>query len=204
MDVVRVVRDRLKAYLDVELASEGVSVMAEWPAGATLPERAVSLVVADEASPEVRYWPPCEFNVIVPADPENPTGRTQYSYGAFKVPLQMDVWTRYPDVRTSLVDRLDRALHRHPNATLANDTWPRLGRWPELALRVSDLPGCVLFYRLGAVPVPSEGSLQAQEGEYRATFTGHVDGLLTTEESVAILRRFSVSLDGETYTLEGS
>lgn len=210
IDVVSAARTRLKAYLDAEFAADVAPpvVLDRWPnANASLPERAVSLVVAEGAVPEVRYWPPAEFNLVLPADPTAATGTVQYSYGKFKLPLQLDVWAQHDAVRTQLAQRLQDLLHRHPYETLtpAPDSWPRLRRWPELALRETSLPGFVLYYRFPDLFVPQESGEAAQGEEYRLTLTGTVEGLLTTEEAVAILRNLSVTLNDETlFTLPGA
>lgn len=206
IDITRAARSRLKTYLAAEyaLASQAVVVSEEWPnPNAELPERAVTVVIAEGAVPEVVYWPPAEFNLIV-ASPGATTGTTQYSYGKFKLPIQLDVWARYSDALSQLAALTQGLLHRHPNETLANDTWPRLHRWPELVLREVSLPGFLLYYRFPDLFVPQESGMAAQGEEYRLTLTGTVEGLLTTEEAVAVLRNLSVTLsDDDPFTIPG-
>jgi len=201
VEVVEVVRAQLKAYLETELAarlpSAPVRVFGEFPGpDVELPERAVSIALPDAAEVATRYWPPEPFE-LTPDSPGSVGGRVQYSFGQFELPVQLDVWTRYPAQRAEVARALRAALFRHPNETLANDSWPRLGAWPELVLPPpAELPGVLVFYRFDEINPPIESSSSSEEGEYRLRLPGTVQGYLTAEEAVSILRTFTLDQGG--------
>lgn len=201
VDVVSVVRAQLKAYLEAELLlrlpSAPCSVLDDFPApGVTLPERAVSITLPEAVEVSTRYWPPEPFE-LVPDAPGSSTGRVRYSFGQFELPLQLDVWTRYRAQQVEVVNALRGALHRHPNETLHNDLWPRLGAWPEVVLPPpAELPGVMVFYRVPEVSPPITTGSSTQEGEFRVIMPGTVQGYLTSEEAVSILRTFTLDQGG--------
>lgn len=201
VDVVSLLRAQLKGYLETELAARmaGVEVVVfdDFPApGVKLPERALSIAFPDGAEVSTRYWPPDVFELI-PDAPGSTTGRVQYSYGQFSIPVQLDVWARYRDAQVELSRFLNAALYRHPNETLHNDTWPRLGSWPELVLPPpAGLPGVLVFWRFDELNLPITTGSSTQEGEFRVIVPGVVEGYLTSEEAVSLLRTFTLDQGG--------
>lgn len=203
----------LRTVLPGLLPAFPVVVREEFPGPSEeLPERCVSVVCVD-APPEVRFWPPLEWDPPVPVAPGSPTGTVRYSWGRFTVGLQLDVWARYPAALRELVAVLDDALHRHPQVTLpGGDGWPRPSRWHELTLAAGTLPGAVVYYRFPPGQPPTETGEAAQAAEHRVTWAGTAQGLLTTEESCAILRTFtltetvgeSAARPPDTFTLTGT
>lgn len=207
VDVVGVVRATLKAYLEAEfplrLTSAPVVVFDDFPApGVELPERAVSIALPDAGEVLTRYWPPEPFE-LTPDAPGSLTGRVVYSFGEFELPVQVDVWTRYRTHQREVVEALRGATHRHPNETLAFDSWPRLGAWPEVVLPPPvELPGVYLYVRLPEINPPAVSGGSTQEGEFRVIIPGVVQGYLTSEEAVSILREFTLDQGGgDTSTL---
>lgn len=201
IDVVSILRAQLRAYLEAEAASRlpstPVVVFEDFPApGVKLPERALSIAFPEGAEVATRYWPPEPFE-LTPDAPGSTSGRVQYSFGQFSIPVQLDVWTRYRDAQVELARFLGAALFRHPNETLHNDTWPRLGAWPELVLPPPEgLPGVLVFWRFPRVGLPITTGSSSQEGEFRAIVSGDVEGYLTSEEAVSILRSFTLDQGG--------
>lgn len=215
-DVVADVRSTLATYLRTELATrlgaaKPVTVMEEWPDPRhDLPERAVT-VLAPEQEPDIKFHPPVEWEPPTPSAPGSPTGTVRYSWGRFGVAVQIDLWAHFPDALRELVAACDDALHRHPQLTLpGGDGKPRPGRWHELALAAATLPGAVVYYRLAPAQPPIESVSTSQAREYRMTWTGSAQGLLTTEESCSILRSVTVTQTvgesddrpAETFTVE--
>lgn len=196
--VLDAVRTLLGTYLTAEFAAgdDDVVVLTEWPnPAAALPPKCVCITVAEGTEALVKFWPPAEFRLIPDAGDAPISGRVQYTYGKFTLPMQLDAWAQYPAQRSVLAGRLLKLLFRHPNETLHNDTWPRLGAWHELVLRDESLPGFLVYYRFNAVPVPVDGGRTSQEGEYRLLFTGTAEGFFTSEEAVALMRTLTIQLD---------
>lgn len=187
-------RDTVLGLPAVMPADKPVTVFDEWPSPQeALPERAVSIVVAEQMT-DVRYWSPQVFE-LTPDAPGAVTGRVRYSHGRFKVAVQLDVWAVYPDARSELVRALNTVLHRHPQVTLpGGDGYARPGHWHELVRLAGDLPGGLLAYRFPDVPSFLDDGGSAQGGEYRALFQGSVYGVLTTEEAAGILRTITLDL----------
>lgn len=202
LDVIALARVRLKQYLDAEYAAEDppndTVVREVWPdANETLERRTVTIVIP-EARATTRYWDPEPFAQSPnTADLTGMTVLADYSYGSFKLPIQVDVWANYPNVRDEMVARLMELLFRHPSETLGTDTHPRLRAWPELALQVDlepEAPGFIAYYRFDDIPMPVEGQEEVQGGEHRAVLQGTVEGLLTSREVVAVMRELDVLL----------
>lgn len=202
LDVIALARKRLKDYLDAEYAAEtpaNETVVREvWPdASETLEAKTVTIVVP-EARATTRYWDPEVFEQVPnPGDPSNLTALANYSYGSFKLPIQVDVWAHYPTTRDEMVSRLMELLFRHPADTLGTDAHPRLRAWPELALKVDlepDAPGFIAYFRFDDIPMPVEGQEEVQGGEHRAVLQGTVEGLLTSREVVAVMQELDVML----------
>lgn len=216
-DLIQKTRARLAAWIAAEMPTvlgDTVVVREDFPApNEELAERTVT-VLAVEQAPEVRYWPATEFEVTPHdlSDPDDHAATVKYSYGSFKCYLQVDVWARYPDVRSRMLAALDDVLHRQL-AVPGGPDWPQPTRWHELALEVDGLPGVVVYFRFDPGQPPIDIGTTAQAAEYRASWTGTAQGLLTTEEACNIIRQIVIDMrvveippprvsDSETVTLE--
>lgn len=203
-DVLEDVRLTLAAYLrDPTLglqvaygdpATKAVTILDDWPnPRATLPDRAVSVVVPDQP-PDVRYWSPAVFELTEDA-PASVTGRVKYSFGRFKVAMQLDVFAKYRPDRRDLLAALNPVLHRHPQVTLpGGDGYARPARWHELSRLSIGLPGALIVYRFDDVQVLPDDGGTTQSSEFRATLMGSAWGLLTTEEACGILRAINLGM----------
>lgn len=195
------VRATLAAYLadatlglDAALTPDlrGVKLLNAWPNPRTKLEARTVAVVVPEQVADVRYWSPAVFDLTEDA-PGAVTGRVRYSFGRFKVSLQLDVWAAYEAQRKALVAALNTVLHRHPAVTMpGGDGYARPGRWHELIRPATDLPGSLIVYRFNDVPSYLDSGASSPSGEFRATLTGEAYGVLTTEEAAGILRSITL------------
>lgn len=192
MDITSVVRAALASYLRTALPGvlAGVEVSEVWPTpGKPLPALAVTVLVAGD--PEVRFHPPRIYRAIPGVAPN---GTVRYSYGRANVPLQLDAWATFGPTLSTLTTALEAVLHRAPGETLSAPTAPRLRRRGGLVLEPAALLGAPCAFRFQAAPTPAESSDTAQQGEWRATWSGSAETWIVSEEQLALLQSIAVQV----------
>jgi hypothetical protein len=182
---------------DRSLPQERVVVNAGWPAsGATLPDRAVSVVMAG-----ARQEAHLTEEVVKRTDiPNTNQAVFEWSMKAITQPIQLDIWAKYPAARNLICDDLDTILHRGPAYTLGvGGIHLRDGvlvRLPD----VSGHTGIVDYTTLNG-PRAIDDSDAVQSNEARSLISAELDVILTVKATSAKLAvvKLKGALNGAPY-----
>jgi hypothetical protein len=168
---------------DRGLPEERVVVNAGWPAvGQNLPPRAVSVVMAG-----TRQAIHLTEEVVSRSDvPNTNTAEFEFSVKLCTQPVQLDIWAKYPAVRSQLCDDLDTILTRGPAYTLGiGSVLIRDGVLLDLPT-ASGHVGRVDYTTLNG-PRCIDDSNATQAAEARAIISAELDVVLTVKATTAKL-----------------
>lgn len=110
----------LGAYLENQLAIEGLVVRDEWPAQGDLPPKMITVIPVGKPQDERLQEVLAGSEELDPDDPKAATDRL-YSYRvkARTQPFQLDVWATFEGDRQEIVDALDSAFQQGTAITLS-------------------------------------------------------------------------------------
>lgn len=192
--VKQALREALAGYLSAQLAASHPSLVVSqsWPTpGAPLPPEA--LTVLSPGQPQAEYHPPRVWSTT-------PTtgvlGLTTYSYGVVTVGMQIDAWATFQASRDALALDTETQLNRHPADTLGVTILPHLSRMGGLVLIVPGLANAKADFRFQPSPRFDDSPADAQEGEWRATWTGDAFVHLLVQEQVTLLKHLLIDVNG--------
>lgn len=166
----------------------GVDVNSRWPEPTEqLPPKSLTIVLAGPADDEL-------FDPVVVAQtnhPTDPVATYTYRFRCRRQALQLDVFTQYDVDRDDIMAQLDTALNVSDGVTLGtpNSEPVRNG----LCLQLGDgWTGIADFLFEGPSAVDDADS--EQQTDYRATYRGYVDMMLTVTTATPVARMKTIRL----------
>jgi hypothetical protein len=179
----------LCTWLVAKLPSD-VALSGRWPEPTVpLGLKTVTVLLAGQAEDEITE----PIVVDQTNTPGAPTALYTYRIRCRRQALQLDVFTQYDVDRDDIMARLDAALNVGEAASLG-----LLAQNPDpmrngLALALGDgWPGIADYFFEG--PTVTDDADSEQTTDYRATYRGHVDMMLTMTTEAAISRLMAITL----------